>query len=65
MTLEQVEAAMDHKSKVLFNGMECTVTGCMLRRENGKRYYQLELQDPCGHSIMIADMERVNLTEPG
>lgn len=38
---------------------EYTLTGCILRKRGAKFFYQAELKDANGNSLVIADLENV------
>lgn len=45
---------------VYYNGTEYILTGSTIRRDSGgKLFYQAELLDKCGNSVIIAKLEEV------
>ena len=45
---------------VYYNGTEYILTGSTIRRDKeGKLFYQAELLDKCGSSVIIAKLEEV------
>ena len=62
MKLPEVKRVMSLRLPVLWNGMEYSVSGCMLKydRKGGNWYYLLELLDKrTQHSVMVVPMEDV------
>ena len=66
MTSKEIKEAMQNSSPVKFNGTEYqSITAYIYRRVTdihtgmNKFIFQVELIDRCGHSVTIADAEKV------
>lgn len=47
---------------VYYNGTEYTLTGSTVKKDKqGKIFYQAEILDKCGHSVIIARLEEVHI----
>lgn len=63
MTIEEAKAAYYAEKPVLHDDIEYKrITALIYRKDEGKSpYLQLELLDKCGHSVMIASPEKVEV----
>lgn len=65
MELKQAKLAMLRKTIVTHNGIDYTVSACILRVRDKAPYYQLELSELLARSVTIADMDRVEIKGDG
>lgn len=63
MTIEEAKAAYYAEKPVIHDDIEYErITALIYRKDKGKRpYLRLELSDKCGHSVMIASPEKVEV----
>ena len=58
--MEVKEITPNLNRPVYYNGTEYILTGSTIRRDSGgKLFYQAELLDKCGNSVIIARLEEV------
>ena len=67
MLLELANKVIWHGKIVLFDGTEYRLTAVIKRRhyKEPKWYYQAELQSLTAKSVVIADLEKVEIKEKG
>ena len=59
-SMEVKEIIPNLNRPVYYNGTEYILTGSTIRRDKeGKLFYQAELLDKCGNSVIIAKLEEV------
>lgn len=62
MKIEDVKSYMERK--VWYRDSEYYLTGCTLRKMDGKFYYQAELMELSGRSILIVALEKITVGKP-
>ena len=57
MTVPEVKEALGNP--VSYNNAEYIMTAYTLRKKDNKLYHQAELQDPCGNSLLIVGLDKI------